>query len=461
MKKILLVFLMTALMMGAAPAPTAEADPEAIPIPEATANPTEEAPLEPVAEFAPETPPEPAEEPEPEISPEPMAEITPEPTEVPTTPVPYETVSFSPVTGYDLSVVRSRSYPGDTIPLYEAAARLNRELADAMEQICQFAQADEVLVSYRGTFSPQSCRSILAKITAVFFARAEIDPSDAAGPVSVSGEEFHLFRQVFWDMLLLEPVVRQTDTFRGEFDENGQPMVHTQRVLQINVDTVDFENLYPMLTDSQQLLLKLYCSNNYLQLLENACSTTLCISSGETFSDLGILIPENLDPTRLQVIRSAVSLVGRVPYFWGGKSEVIGWDTRWGAPAVITSNGNWQEETVRPFGLDCSGFIAWSLINGANDTAALSIIGHGTDLQFSRCAVIAAEAAQPGDLAFTLENDGVVSHGGIIVGRNSTGELMICHCSGREENIVIEPISVAGCNVVCTPKDFYSLTESK
>lgn len=450
---------MTALMMGAAPAPISEPDPDTTPFPETAAEtipePTPEASPEPAAEPAPEATPTPAVETIPEISPEPIAEITPEPTEAPLIPTPYETVSFSPVTGYDLSTIYSRSYSGDCIPLHEAATRLNRELADAMEQICKLAEADEVLVSYQGTFSLPNYRSILAKITAVFFAQAEIDLLDTPGPVSISGVDFHHFRQVFWDMLILEPVVRQTDTFGGEFNENGQAIIHTQRVLQINVETVDFEKLYPMLTDSQQQLLKLYCSDNCMQFLENACSAKPGTSTGETVADMGIVIPEALNPTRLQVIRSACSLVGRVSYFWGGKSEVIGWDTRWGVPTAITSDGNWQSETILPMGLDCSGLVSWTFINAVADSSALSYIGHGTDVQFSRCRVITASEARPGDLAFDVNETGATAHVGIIVGRDAAGQLLLCHCSGRADNIVIEPIHLTGCDVIATPFEFY------
>ena len=37
-------------------------------------------------------------------------------------------------------------------------------------------------------------------------------------------------------------------------------------------------------------------------------------------------LPEGLSPEREAVVRTACSLVGKVNYFWGGKSLVIGWD---------------------------------------------------------------------------------------------------------------------------------------
>ncbi len=41
-------------------------------------------------------------------------------------------------------------------------------------------------------------------------------------------------------------------------------------------------------------------------------------------------LPDDLDPARKAVVETAVQLVGRVSYFWGGKSLTLGWDDRWG-----------------------------------------------------------------------------------------------------------------------------------
>ena len=41
-------------------------------------------------------------------------------------------------------------------------------------------------------------------------------------------------------------------------------------------------------------------------------------------------LPEGLNPDRKAVIEKALTLVGKVNYFWGGKSNAIGWDSRWG-----------------------------------------------------------------------------------------------------------------------------------
>ena len=45
---------------------------------------------------------------------------------------------------------------------------------------------------------------------------------------------------------------------------------------------------------------------------------------------------------------SALMLVGKVNYFWGGKSYTVGWDDRWGKPAEVTSPGHSTSGTTIP-----------------------------------------------------------------------------------------------------------------
>ena len=73
---------------------------------------------------------------------------------------------------------------------------------------------------------------------------------------------------------------------------------------------------------------------------------------------------------------SALMLVGKVNYFWGGKSYTVGWDDRWGKPAEVTSPGHSTSGTTIPYGLDCSGFVLWCYIQlGADKTETIEKIG--------------------------------------------------------------------------------------
>ena len=59
--------------------------------------------------------------------------------------------------------------------------------------------------------------------------------------------------------------------------------------------------------------------------------------TGADAKDLLAALPEDLSPERRVVIEKALSLVGKVTYFWGGKSYIIGWDSRWGRIQKVTA----------------------------------------------------------------------------------------------------------------------------
>lgn len=143
-------------------------------------------------------------------------------------------------------------------------------------------------------------------------------------------------------------------------------------------------------------------------------------------------LPDNLSPERKAVIQHALTLVGKVNYFWGGKSLVLGWDSRWGTTMQVTAAGSSTTGTYRPYGMDCSGFVDWVFYNA---TGGAYIIGHGGGAasQHSYCTPISWAEAIPGDLVFYPGD----SHVGIVGGRDENGNLLIIHCAGGYNNVVI------------------------
>ena len=62
-------------------------------------------------------------------------------------------------------------------------------------------------------------------------------------------------------------------------------------------------------------------------------------------------LPADLSEERKQVVLTAYQLLGKVNYFWGGKSLVLGWDSRWGTPMEVTAAGSsssWIEARAVP-----------------------------------------------------------------------------------------------------------------
>ena len=145
--------------------------------------------------------------------------------------------------------------------------------------------------------------------------------------------------------------------------------------------------------------------------------------------------PADLSAERREIIETACQLVGKVNYFWGGKSLVLGWDSRWGTTMQVTAPGSSSSGTYRPYGMDCSGYVDWVFYNA---TGGEYIIGHGggAAAQHSYCTTIAWDEALPGDLVFYPED----SHVGIVGGRDESGNLLIIHCASGYNNVVITGI---------------------
>ena len=72
--------------------------------------------------------------------------------------------------------------------------------------------------------------------------------------------------------------------------------------------------------------------------------------------------------TRNAVVAAATHLSEEenIPYFWGGKYSEVGVNGEWNTQKPIPSSGSSiQLEGVNwPYGLDCSGFVSWAIING-------------------------------------------------------------------------------------------------
>ena len=141
-------------------------------------------------------------------------------------------------------------------------------------------------------------------------------------------------------------------------------------------------------------------------------------------------LPEDLSEERKLIVKKACSLVGKVTYFWGGKSSAIGWDSEWGKMKLVTAEGSRTTGYMRPFSLDCSGFVTWVFINAGFSE---SYIGHGVGNQAAKGMVISKANAKPGDLAVYSDN----SHIGIIAGRQDDGSLLVIHCSAGANTVTI------------------------
>ena len=149
-------------------------------------------------------------------------------------------------------------------------------------------------------------------------------------------------------------------------------------------------------------------------------------------------VGDDVSEERVNVIAAAYSLVGKVGYFWGGKSTVIGMDPSWGAVQQVSAEGSQSTGTMRAYGLDCSGFVTWAVINGYEDQAMIAAVGSGTSDQWGRANVVSEADAQPGDLVFQKGPEaGSANHVGIICGKTDAGDWIVVHCSSSKNGVTV------------------------
>lgn len=147
---------------------------------------------------------------------------------------------------------------------------------------------------------------------------------------------------------------------------------------------------------------------------------------------IGIVDGLNTTDTREKLIETALSLVGKVSYFWGGKSPA-GWNDDWGKPKKVTGSGSVTSGTIRPYGLDCSGFTDW-----VYKTALGQSIGTGSANQWSKSTEISASELLPGDLGFKAKpSDPGTNHVLMYVGLTSDGKRQWVHCSSSKGGVVL------------------------
>ena len=322
----------------------------------------------------------------------------------------------------------------DTVPLATAIAEIQGEYHAELERL---QNGDFVSVQIVG--QAPDWREVVA-----VFASKTAGAEDGVDVFTLDGERVELLRQVFWDMCEITTATQNVDVPDSDPDDEVDDS-HTGIALTITITAKTAEQMRLIYAFTK------YQNDALDILLENLGSLnipmgSLTISQEDAIALLENL-PDDLDPARKAVVETAVQLVGRVSYFWGGKSLALGWDDRWGTPMEVTAAGSGSTGTVRPFGLDCSGFVDWTFYN-ATDGSYYPGRGGGAATQHSYCTDISWSEAKPGDLVFYPAD----VHVGIVGGRDADGNLLIVHCSGGANGVVIT--GSAGFTTVARPDCF-------
>ena len=311
------------------------------------------------------------------------------------------------------------SNASDAVSPSAAVAQINSELTDRLEEL----RADGIYDRVEVQGQPPAWSDVLA-----VFAAKTAGTGDGVDVAVLDPERVELLRTVFWDMT---KITSSAETV--EHPANGDTGAWSEEVLTITITPRtpdDMRVFYSFTKEQNEALDELLASSDMLMDLTG----DLSVSSQEA-RELLASLPADLSPERRAVLETACRLVGKVNYFWGGKSLVLGWDDRWGTLRQVTAAGSSTTGTYRPYGMDCSGYVDWVLYNVSGGAY---VIGHGggAHAQHTYCASISWDEALPGDLVFYPED----SHVGIVGGRDKGGELRIIHCSSGYNNVVITGI---------------------
>lgn len=312
---------------------------------------------------------------------------------------------------------------GTEIKIPDAVATLNGEFTDEIYRIMEEHPYDEPdMQEGMEAAMLQNWRNVLA----VYAVKVSTDEEHGLDVMTMDEEKLQLLREIFFDANKLEYEFT-TRTVDGE-------QITTLHISAQIKDAMQMADEYSFTAQQREMLeelLKPDYDDIFLSLIGNYQPGGTPIGPVD-ISDIQGTLPDDLDPLRESIVLTAYQLLGKVTYFWGGKSLVLGWDSRWGTPTTVTAPGSGSTGKVLPFGLDCSGFVDWTFYNATNG-AYLPGRGGGAASQHGYCTNIAWSDALPGDLVFYADD----SHVGIVCGYDSVGNLLVIHCSGGQNGVVV------------------------
>ena len=318
-----------------------------------------------------------------------------------------------------LGIFFSNESTPNSVPLSSAVSQINMELNTRLISL-QSGEYDDIIVEG----APPSWTDVIA-----VFASYTAGAQNGVDVAQLTPDRVSRLQAIFWQMCFITSTTETVEIPDSNPDDDIDDS-RTETTLTITITGKTAQEMRTALgfTDFQNEMLDVLLSD--VSML-NSLIGNMSISQQDALELLRSL-PQDLSPERRAVVQHALSLVGKVNYFWGGKSLVLGWDSRWGQLREVTSAGSPTTGTYRPFGLDCSGFADWVFYNASGGEY---ILGHGggAAAQHRYCEQIGWGEAQPGDLVFYPDD----SHIGIVGLRDVTGNLLIIHCASGRNNVVI------------------------
>ena len=199
------------------------------------------------------------------------------------------------------------------VPLSAAVAQINYDFNAELEALQTADNYDSISV----TGQPADWVEVLAVFAVKVAGSDEVDAADVA---TMDAARIARLKAVFWDMTTITHRIEVIHHPGSGEDDDGW----TERNLYITISAKTAEEMktaYRFNRNQIAALEELLEQRDLLlELIDDVYSV-----SGDTAALIRNL-PEDLSPEREALVRTACSLVGKVNYFWGGKSLTIGWD---------------------------------------------------------------------------------------------------------------------------------------
>ena len=323
---------------------------------------------------------------------------------------------------------------------------------------------DSLKNNYNLTFSDDFA-SVMDEIEKEYKEKNKVaDASDVNGSKTTTSADSLLVRN--WQDILAVYIYQQSQDGKTEFTLDSSCKKELAKI---------FAEMNPIVRDKQDITHVTYANrkiNYYIKknkiakkdrtILKKYVETDCKLLCAVVTAANGFVresVGDDVSEERVNVISAAYSLVGKVGYFWGGKSTVIGEDPGWGTSEKVSAEGSKSTGTIRAYGLDCSGFVTWAVINGYQDKAMQEAVGDGTSDQWEKANVVTEADAQPGDLVFQKGPEaGSDNHVGILCGKTDAGDWIAVHCSSGKNGVTVGEAYSASFRYIRQPS-FYPTQE--
>ena len=327
-------------------------------------------------------------------------------------------------------------------------AELEQETVDQIAQIQIDHGSDrDVKIIYEGSEDGSMIQNG-ADILAVYSVRISMNPKNPNEVITMDDQKEAVLRGTYHQMVVVSyriAEVKPQETTASTETEKTK----VAEELQIFVNCRSYEEMISIFQLSAEQVAML----NELMLPEYQIYFQSLVGivqpDGLTAAEITQIrasLPANISIMQQDIVDAALSIVGKVQYFWGGKSTAIGWDNRWGSSMEVTSPGSQTTGTIRPFGLDCSGYAAWVYVNaGIPADLIATAFGTHTSTQWKYSVPVAWDDAQIGDIAsYAIPDTTKGNHVGVIVGVEGPGVYRVAHCSSSRNGVVIGEAKQAG-----------------